>query len=140
MRELAFFMPQVYNVFMVFLILISLITLGGIIYLAVSSQSSFKLKVTALGALALMVTTVIICMIRFLKSSAVPKQRLLPDMDPSDLPPVPTGHNMPMLIMLIIFLIALFTMVVIVSMRENKRTNNKENKGFADESFPDDWE
>jgi len=131
---------------MFFLILISLVTLSGIIYLAVSSQSSFKLKVTALGALALMVTTVIICMIRFLKSSAVPKQRLLPDMDPSDLPPVSTEHNVPMMIMMIIFLIALFAMVAIVSLREYKKTSGgKENKNFADDnfaddSFPDDWE
>jgi len=125
---------------MFFLILISLVTLGGIIYLAVSSQSSFKLKVTALGALALMVTTVIICMVRFFKSSETPKQRLLPDMDPSDLPPISKEQNIPMLIMLVIFLIALFTMVAIVSLKEFKKTNNKAEKDLPDDSFPDDWE
>ncbi|MDR2716927.1 MAG: hypothetical protein LBB89_02530 [Treponema sp.] len=113
---------------MFFLILVGIITFVGIVYLAVSSQSSFKIRIAALGALALMITTVIICLIFFFKSAATPKQLLLPDMSPSDLPPVSTGHNIPMLIMLVIFLIALFVMVVILSMREQKRTKDKEDK------------
>jgi len=123
---------------MFFLILIGLITLAGVAYLAVSPQSSFKLKIAALGALALMITTVIICLVVFFKSAGTPKQTLLPDMDPSDLPPVSKEHNLPMMIMLVIFLIALFAMVAILSLREQKR--GKENKNLPDDSFPDDWE
>jgi cytochrome bd-type quinol oxidase subunit 2 len=120
---------------MFFLVLISAVTLVGIVYLAVSSQSSFRLKIAALGALALMITTVIICLFLFFKSAGTHKQRLLPDMDPSDLPPVSTEHNLPMLIMLVIFLIALFIMVVIVSMREHKRSNDKRDKDTEDDRF-----
>jgi len=124
---------------MFFLVLIGLVTLVGIIYLAVSPQSSFKLKITALGALALMIATVIICLIIFFKSAATPKQILLPDMSPSDLPPVSTNHNIPMLIMLIIFLIALFVMVVIISVRDQKRIGGKKNGNIKDDSFTDGW-
>ncbi|MDR2716758.1 MAG: hypothetical protein LBB89_01645 [Treponema sp.] len=124
-----------------FLILIGLGTLGGIIYLAISPQSNFKIRVAALGALALMIITVIICLVIFFKSTATPKQILLPDMLPSDLPPVSTEHNIPMLIMLIVFLIALFVMVVIVSMREHKKANGKGEKSIEieDDSFTDNW-
>jgi len=127
---------------MFFLVLVGLVTFAGIIYLAVSSQSSFKLKITALGALALMITTVVICLFIFFKSESTPKQKLLPDMDPSDLPPVPTGHNLPMLVMLVIFLIALFIMIAILSMREHKRGNNKasENTEIEDDDLIDNWE
>jgi len=124
---------------MFFLVLVGIATFGGIVYLAVSPQSNFKIRVAALGALALMVTTVIICMVTFFKSSGTPKQMLLPDMDPSDLPPASTEHNLPMAIMLVIFLIALFAMIVIVSMREHKKGGEKEKLVIKDDSFPDNW-
>jgi len=124
---------------MFFLVLVGMATFGGIIYLAVSPQSNFKIRIAALGALALMITTIIICMVTFFKSSATPKLKLLPDMDPSDLPPVSTEHNIPMLIMLVIFLIALFTMVAIVSMREYKKSGGKEDTGAKDDGFTDNW-
>jgi len=122
-----------------FLVLVGIATFGGIVYLAVSPQSNFKIRIAALGALALMVATVIICMIKYFGSSATPKQKLLPDMDPSDLPPVSTEHNLPMAIMLIIFLIALFAMIVIVSMREHKKGGEKEKLVIKDDSFPENW-
>jgi membrane protein YdbS with pleckstrin-like domain len=122
-----------------FLVLVSIATFGGIAYLAVSPQSNFKIRIAALGALALMVTTIIINLIRFYKSSGTPKQRLLPDMDPSDLPPVSTEHNLPMAIMLVLFLIALFAMIAIVSMREHKKGGEKDNLVIKDDSFPDNW-
>jgi len=124
---------------MFFLVLVGLAIFIGIVYLAVSPQSDRKIKIAALGALALMITTVIICMFIFFNSAATPKQMLLPDMDPSDLPPVSTEHNIPMLIMLIIFLIALFAMVVIVSMRGNKKDGGKEDGGMENDSFTENW-
>jgi len=122
-----------------FLVLVGIATFGGIVYLAVSPQSNFKIRIAALGALALMVMTVIINLIRYYKSSGTPKQKLLPDMDPSDLPPVSTGHNLTMAIMLVIFLVALFAMIVIVSMREHKKGGEKEKLVIKDDSFPDNW-
>ncbi|MDR0456805.1 MAG: hypothetical protein LBH20_09010 [Treponema sp.] len=124
---------------MFFLILISIATLAGIIYLAVSPQSNFKLKITALIALALMIATVIICLVFFFKSAATPKIVLLPDMDPSDLPPMSTGHNAPTLVMFVIFLIALFVMVVILSMRDRKQAGSKEDESIEDDSITNNW-
>jgi len=124
---------------MFFLVLVGIATFGGIVYLAVSPQSNFKIRIAALGALALMITTVIICMVTFFKSSGTHKQVQLPDMDPSDLPPVTKEHNLPMAIMLVIFLIALFAMIAIVSMREHKKGDGKDNLVIKDDSFPDNW-
>jgi cytochrome bd-type quinol oxidase subunit 2 len=124
---------------MFFLVLIGLVTLVGIIYLAVAPQSSFKVRVAALGALALMITTVIICLFLFFKSAATPKQLLLPDMSPSDLPPLSTKNNIPMMVMLVIFMITLFVMIVILSMREHKRTGGKESENIEDDSTTDNW-
>jgi uncharacterized membrane protein len=124
---------------MFFFFFFGLVTLVGIIYLAVAPQSSFKVRIAALGALALMITTVIICMFLFFKSAATPKQLLLPDMSPSDLPPVSTEHDIPMIVMLVIFLIALFVMIVILSMREQKRANGKKEESIEDDSIADNW-
>ena len=48
---------------MFFAILLGIIILAGIIYLAVSRKSSFWIRIAALGALALMVITVAICLL-----------------------------------------------------------------------------
>jgi len=122
---------------MFFLVLVGLVTLSGIIYLAVSRQSSFKIRITALIALALMIATTIICLILFFKSAATPKVILLPDMSPSDLPPVTKEHNIPMLVMLIIFLIALFAMIAIFAIREEKRNSGHEDS--EDNRIKNDW-
>ena len=122
---------------MVFLVLVGLATLAGIMYLAVSRQSSFKIRIAALVALALMIMTIIICLVLFFKSAATPKVILLPDMSPSDLPPVSTQHNIPMLVMLIIFLIALFVMIAVLAMREAKRTSGHDDA--EDNSLKNDW-
>ena len=111
---------------MFFLILLGIAMLVGVIFMAISKKSSFKVRVTALGALALMIITVIICLFLFFSGTKAPKQFILPpDVNPADLPP-PEASNPFTMVMFIVFLIALFVMVVVLSLRESKRSGEKE--------------
>jgi len=110
---------------MFFLVILGLAALGGVIYMAISKKSSFKVRVAALCALAVMMLTVIICLILSIKVVSTPQQILLPDALPSDIPPPQTGGNSFMMIMFIVFLIGLFALVFVMAMREQKRADAK---------------
>jgi len=113
-------------------VVLALSILAGVIYMAVSKKSSFKLRIVSLGALGLMVLTVIVCSILYAKKAATAQPFILPDASPSDIPPPETGNNLLMTVFFIIFLIALFVMVFISAMREQKRANNKEEEPVND--------
>ena len=95
--------------------------------MAISRKSTFMVRIVALGALALMVLAVIVCIVFLLKAGPNTEQYLiLPDTLPSDIPPPSKGNNAVAMILFVVFLIALFVMVVIVAMREQKRNDGKE--------------
>ena len=101
--------------------------------MAISRKSTFQVRIAALGALALMIVSVIIGIVVFFKAEATPKQLILPDMMPSDMPP-PTSNTDPVtMIMLIVFLIVLFVVTFLLSLKGQKRTEGKE------EPPSDDW-
>jgi cytochrome bd-type quinol oxidase subunit 2 len=110
---------------MVALFFVGIAIMAGVIFLAVSPKSDFKVRVAALGALGLMVVTVIVCIVLYFKAVATPQQLILPDMMPSDMPPPATSHSGTM-IMLIIFMVALFVVIFILALKEQKRVKNKE--------------
>jgi ABC-type Fe3+ transport system permease subunit len=122
---LAFHFVPEYNISMVFLIILGVAILAGVIFLAISKKSTFKIRVAALGALALMVVSVIVCMVVYFKGEKSPKMRILPDTLPSDIPPPQSETNVAMLVMLFLFMIALFGAVLVVSLREHKRSEGK---------------
>ena len=109
-----------------FLVMLSIAIMAGIAYLAISKKSIYKIRVAALGALALMVISVIIGMIVFFKKAEAPKQLILPDMLPSDMPPPQPDNNPVTMIMLGVFLVGLFVCVFLLAMREQKRAEGKE--------------
>ena len=109
------------------LIPLGLITLSGIIYLAISRKSSPMVRITALVALALMIIAVIVCLFILFGviETGVSKVPVLPDAPVDAVPVKPT--NFAALIMLVVFLIIVFVLVLILSMRERYRVpNNKE--------------
>jgi heme A synthase len=110
---------------MVFLIILGVAVMGGVIYLAVSKKSSFKIRLAALGALALMALSVVVCIFVYSKSAKTPKILILPDALPSDIPPPQSENNIVMVVMLLIFMIALVVTVSVVSMREQKKADGK---------------
>ena len=111
---------------MAFLFILGAIIMGGVAYLALSKKSEFKVRVAALGALAVMVATVIVCLVLYFKAVATPKQLVLPGTLPSEMPPQPTSSTPVTMIMMIVFLIALFAVVFFLAMKEQKRVSGKE--------------
>jgi len=111
---------------MVLLFFLGFALLGGVIYMALSKKSSFKVRIAALGALALMIVSVIICIIVYFKGEPTTQYLVLPDMDPSDIPPPPSNVSPATMITLILFLLALFVVIFILALREQKRLNGNE--------------
>ena len=105
--------------------------MGGVAYLALSKNSEFRVRIAALGALAVMIVSVIVCMVLYFRTAAVPKQLILPDMMPSEMPPPPSNSN-PTMIMMIVFLVGLFVVIFFLSMREQKRKEGKEKRPSND--------
>jgi cytochrome bd-type quinol oxidase subunit 2 len=94
--------------------------LAGIVYIAVSKKSPFKLRIAALAALALMILTVIVCLFIIFGGNSAPRAVVLSD-NTSEAPPPADPPNIMPLIMFLILLLALFLMVFITTMRERKR-------------------
>ena len=110
---------------MVVLIPLGVITLIGITYLAISRKSSFMVKVTALGALALMVIAVIVSLLVVFGviGNSASRVVVLPDAELYDTPPPPTPQpNMLMLVMTIIFLLAVFVLILVLSLKARQQT------------------
>jgi len=116
---------------MAFLFVICVVMMGGVAYLAISKKSTLKIRIAAIGALALMIVSVIVCMVVYVKGDTAPKQLFLPDMMPSDMPP-PVKDSPVTMIMLVIFMIALFAVVFVLAMREQRRSEGKEPPAASD--------
>jgi ABC-type Fe3+ transport system permease subunit len=120
---------------MVFLIILGVAVFGCFIFLAVSKNSTFKIRVAALGALVLMVLSVVVCMIIYNKSAKAPKVFILPDTLPSEIPPPQAESNIFMMVMFLIFMIVLVVAVSVISIREQKKADGKK----VDESEEVGW-
>ena len=107
---------------MFFLFVLGAATLIGVIYLAISRKSGKKIRIVALCALGLMVVTVIVCLLIVfgIIDTGAPKAPMLPDMELTDAPHS-AGPNFIALIMFIVFLIVVFILVMVLSLREQKK-------------------
>jgi preprotein translocase subunit YajC len=107
-----------------FLIFLSIILLSAVIYLAISRKTSSRVRMAALGALALMVITVIISVLRFFGDAASETRELvLPDAPVSEVPV--QESNTLLLIFLILFLLLMFLIVTVLSLREQRQAKKK---------------
>ena len=92
--------------------------------MALDKKSTFPIRLASLGAIALMIITVIICFFIVLTDDRVP-------VDPSTLivgEPAAVkekGDNTFPLLFMIVFFAALFTVIVVLTMREHKRSDVK---------------
>jgi len=114
---------------MYILIPLALATFGGVIYLAIASKSNFKVRLASLGALAVMVLAVIICLFVIFAGGSSSKVQeydyALPE------PPAQTGSGSSAiaLIFFIIFILAVFLLIAIVSLREHRKKAEKKPAG-----------
>jgi amino acid transporter len=95
--------------------------MGGTIYLALDKKSSFITRIVSLVALALMILTVLICVFVAITDDTVP-------VDESVLivgapPQTKGGHenDTMILLLMIVFLLALFATIVILAIREHRK-------------------
>ncbi|MCL2758593.1 MAG: hypothetical protein FWD22_00040 [Treponema sp.] len=102
-------------------VLIGIILIGGMSFLALDKKSNFHTRLASLGALALMILTVIICVFIILTDNRVP-------VDPSTLivgAPVEikdeSDNNVIALLFTIIFFLALFVVIAVLAMKEHKK-------------------
>jgi ABC-type Fe3+ transport system permease subunit len=120
---------------MVVLIILGVAVLGGVIFMAISKKSTFKIRLAALGALVLMALSVIVCVIIYFKGDKTSNVLILPDTLPSEIPPPQPNTNVAMLVMLLIFVVALVVTVSVVSIREQKKADGKR----VEESEEEAW-
>jgi hypothetical protein len=100
---------------------VAVIILGAMIYLALSKKTGPAIRIAALIALGLMVVSVIVCLVlAFTGGPAVSTGPILPVIEPHEKLPA-AGSNLAVLFGLIVFLLALFILVAILSLRERKR-------------------
>lgn len=108
---------------MIFFVFLGVITLVGIIYLAISKNSNFKVRITALSALALMIIAVIVCIFLVFGVETATATPVLPDAPPVEVHPQ-SGGNIAALIMFVVFLIALFMVVLLIALREHRKNED----------------
>jgi len=101
-------------------VLVGIIITGAMIYMALNKKLAFHVRLASLGALAVMILTVIICLIIFFTDDKV-------HIDPSTLivgEPVRVEEedNLWALFVSIIFLLALFGVIAFLVFREHKKS------------------
>ena len=106
-------------------VVLGIVIIGAMVFLALDKKSTFKMRLASLGAIALMLITVIICLSVILSDKTVP-------FDPTTLivgaPPEvkeDDGSGFFIIIFTIIFFLALFIVIVIFAMREQKKQDKK---------------
>jgi NADH:ubiquinone oxidoreductase subunit 4 (subunit M) len=104
-------------------ILLSIAIMGAVISMAFNKKSSFAVRIASLIALALMLLTIVICLVFALTDNKVA-------VDPSVLivgAPVETkktgNDNLLVLLLVIIFLIAFFVVIAVLAIKEHKKIN-----------------
>jgi cbb3-type cytochrome oxidase subunit 3 len=102
-------------------VLLGIVIMAAMIRLAVNRKSNLPVRIASLAALALMILTIIICIFIIFTDNRVP-------VDPSVLivgAPVEVkedkNDNFWVMILLIIFLIAVFSAITYLAMKENKK-------------------
>jgi amino acid transporter len=111
-------------VYLIGLLVLAAITLSAIMYIALSKKTGPRTRIAALIALAVMILTVIVCLIVIFGGTALVKTgEALPADLPVENPAVP-GNNVWILLAFIVFLIVLFAVVAVLSFREQRRPQN----------------
>jgi len=110
---------------MVFLVVLGVAVFAGVIWLALSKKSCFKVRIAALIALGLMVSAVIVSLFVIFGVAAVdPNAQVQPDMPPPETFP-PAAATNDVLLVFVFFLLGMFLLVTILSLREQRRGRKK---------------
>jgi len=98
----------------------------AMIFMALDKKSSFPTRIAALIAIALMMITVVICVVIVLTDNRVPiDESVLIVGAPVEVKEGGSG-NLMVILLLIVFLIGFFVLIVILAMRENRKHAKKD--------------
>jgi len=108
----------------IFGVLLGIIILIAMIYMALSKQSNFTIRIASLIALAVMIITVIICLFLVLVGDKPPVDESIVFVATPP-PAPPKSYNFMVLLLLVIFMVSLFAIVLFLSLRERGKKPNK---------------
>jgi len=99
--------------------LLGIVILGATAYMALDKKSNFTIRLVCLGAIAVMIVTIIICLFIIFTDKTAP-------LDPSTLivgekVEVKEENNILPLIISVFFLLTLFLILLVLVMREHKK-------------------
>jgi len=107
-------------------ILIGLAIIGAMIFLALDKKSNFATRVASLIALGVMMITIAICLILIFTDNRVPVDESVLIVG-APVETVKSGNNNTMeLLLLVVFMAGVFTWIVILAMKENKKQAKKD--------------
>jgi ABC-type Fe3+ transport system permease subunit len=102
-------------------VIIGLIIMAATIYFAVNKKSNLAVRIACLAALALMMLTIIICLFIIFTDNRVPiDESVLIVGAPVEIKEE-KNNNLWVMILLIIFLIAVFSVIVYLSLKEIRK-------------------
>lgn len=105
-------------------ILVGIGLIGVMVYLALDRKSTFPTRMASLGALAVMILSIIICLVIIFTDNSVPvDESILIVGAPVETPEKKT--NIAELVLMIIFLLILFALIAFLTFREHKKTSLK---------------
>jgi len=115
---------------MIFLgIFLGLIIFAAMVFMAINKKSNFPTRIASLIALAVMIITIIVCLSLVLLGgkTAVDESIVLVGAYEQETAPKTDNGNLMILLLQIIILIGLFILLIVLSMREHRKNNLKEN-------------
>ncbi|MDR0624268.1 MAG: hypothetical protein LBG10_07535 [Treponema sp.] len=108
-------------VYLIALLAPAAVSLAGIIYAALSKKTGPRTKTAALIALAVMILTVIVCLVIIFGGAALVRSGEIVPVDiPAEKPAAP-ANDLWILLAFIVFMIVLFVVVAVLSFREQRR-------------------
>ena len=99
--------------------------MGAVIFMALNKKSNFQVRLVSLGALALMILTIIICLVIVLTDNRVPvDESILIVGAPAEVKNE-GDNNLLAIFISIFFLLALFAVIFFLAMREHHKSSAK---------------
>jgi hypothetical protein len=108
--------PMIY-----FGIFFALCIMAAVAYMALNKQSGFPIRIASLGALALMIITVIICLFIVLNDDTVPVDESVLIVGAPVEAPKDKGNNGLIVLLFAIFLVAFFAVIAFISLKGHKK-------------------
>ncbi|GHV95491.1 hypothetical protein AGMMS50293_18110 [Spirochaetia bacterium] len=103
-------------------IIFGLVILAAMVYLAISKKSTPMIRLASLIALGVMITTVIICLFLIFFGTAAPVDESIVIVSDPVNAASRAGGNFLVLLLFVLFLVGLFVTVLVISLKEQRKS------------------